>query len=85
MWLIQSNRIKNDCLSVEEAAVSRPLSIQDMIGGYPGTSRGTWAQARYTGTGPHFFKVGRRVFYRPEDVTAWEESSIRVRTDEHVA
>ena len=65
--------------------MSRLLAIEDMIDRYPGTSRQTWAQARYDGTGPSFLKVGRRVFYRSEDVIAWEESSVRSRTDEHVA
>ena len=59
-----------------------PLAIEDMIARYPGTNRQSWAQHRYRGTGPAFFKVGRRVFYRPEDVLAWEEASTRTRTDE---
>ena len=59
-----------------------PLAIEDMIARYPGTNRQSWAQHRYRGTGPAFFKVGRRIFYRPEDVAAWEASSVRTRTDE---
>lgn len=63
-----------------------PLTIEDMIARYPGTNRQTWAQHRYRGTGPAYFKVGaRKVFYRPEDVTAWEESLTRTRTDEYPA
>lgn len=49
---------------------------------YPGTTRQTWANKRWEGTGPAFFKVGRRVYYRVEDVVAWEESQLRTRTDE---
>ncbi|AIK85524.1 hypothetical protein CGLAR1_09755 [Corynebacterium glutamicum] len=64
--------------------MSTPLTIDDMIARYPGTSRQTWAQARFQGTGPAYFKVGRTVFYRPEDVKAWEESQIRVRTDDEL-
>lgn len=60
-----------------------PLTIEDMIARYPGTNRQSWAQHRYRGTGPAFFKVGRRVYYRIEDVLAWEEASTRTRTDEN--
>lgn len=65
--------------------MSNPLTIEDMIARYPGTSRQTWAQHRYLGTGPAYFKVGRSVYYRPEDVTAWEKSQVRTRTDERPA
>lgn len=61
------------------------LTIEDMVARYPGTNRQTWAQARYLGNGPAYFSVGRRIFYRPEDVTAWEDSQVRTRTDEGVA
>lgn len=61
---------------------SYPLTIEDMEARYPGTNRQTWAQARYNGSGPAYFKVGRKVFYRAEDVTAWEESQVRTRTDD---
>lgn len=40
------------------------------------------AQMRYRGDGPRFLKVGRSVFYRLEDVLAWEESQLRNRTDD---
>lgn len=62
--------------------MSVPLTIEDMIARYPGTNRQSWAQHRYRGTGPAFFKVGRRVYYRLDDVLAWEESNTRTRTDE---
>ncbi|MCU1616472.1 MAG: transcriptional regulator, MerR family [Frankiales bacterium] len=29
---------------------------------------------RHLGTGPHSFRVGRRVLYRRDDVSAWIES-----------
>lgn len=63
--------------------MSTPLTIEDMTARYPGTSRQTWAQHRYRGTGPAYFKVGRSVYYRPEDVLAWEEANTRTRTDEN--
>lgn len=62
--------------------MSTPLTIDDMIARYPGTNRQSWAQHRYRGTGPAFFKVGRRVYYREEDVKRWEESQLRTRTDD---
>ena len=62
--------------------MSVPLTIEDMIARYPGTNRQSWAQHRYRGTGPAFFKVGRRVYYRFDDVLAWEESNTRTRTDD---
>lgn len=63
---------------------TQPLSIENMIARYPGTTRQTWAQARFNGTGPAYFKVGRKVYYRPDDVIAWEESQLRTRTDDEV-
>ena len=62
--------------------MTHPLTIDDMVARYPGTNRQSWAQHRYRGTGPAFFKVGRTVYYRPTDVLAWEESQVRTRTDE---
>jgi predicted DNA-binding transcriptional regulator AlpA len=59
------------------------LSIEDMIARYPSTSRQFWAQMRYRGDGPRYFKVGgRKVFYDVQDVLAWEESNKRTRTDD---
>lgn len=62
--------------------MSTPLTIEDMIAGHPGTNRQSWAQMRYRGTGPKFFKVGRKVYYRPEDVDAWIENNLQTRTDD---
>lgn len=58
------------------------LTPDDMVDRFPGTTRQTWAQKRYEGTSPKFFKVGRKVYYRIEDVTAWVESQLKSRTDE---
>ncbi|WP_211439289.1 helix-turn-helix transcriptional regulator [Corynebacterium glutamicum] len=60
----------------------QPLTIEDMVDRYPGTNRQTWSQHRFRGTGPAYIKVGKRIFYRPSDVLAWEESLRRVRTDD---
>ena len=40
------------------------------------------AQMRSRGDGPKYFKVGRSVFYRLEDVEEWEASQLRTRTDD---
>lgn len=63
--------------------MNTPFTIEDLESRYPGTNRQTWAQHRYRGTGPKFIKVGRKIYYRQEDVMAWEESNIRTRTDDH--
>ncbi|WP_061924254.1 helix-turn-helix transcriptional regulator [Corynebacterium simulans] len=57
-------------------------TLEDMVFIFPNTTRQTWAQMRYRGTGPKYYKVGRKVFYRPQDVEAWKESQLRTRTDE---
>lgn len=46
----------------------------------PGTTDAFWAQRRYMGLGPKFVKVGRRVFYRPEDLELWINSNVREHT-----
>lgn len=61
--------------------MSTPLTIEDLMSRY-GMTRQALAQHRYRGTGPAFIKVGRKVFYRLEDVAAWEEAQVRTRTDE---
>lgn len=58
------------------------LTIDDLVNQFPGTTRQTWAQKRYEGGGPKFFKVGRKVFYREADVEAWIESNIKGRTND---
>lgn len=60
--------------------MNTPLTIEDMLARYPGTTKQSWAQHRYRGTGPRFIKVGRRVYYRLEDVEAWEEEQSRTCT-----
>lgn len=62
--------------------MSIPLTPDDMVERFPDTNRQTWAQMRYRGTGPKFFKVGRKVYYRQEDVDTWIESSLQTRTDD---
>lgn len=61
------------------------LTPDDLTQRYEGTTRGVWAQHRYRGTGPAYIKVGRSVFYRREDIEAWEKSLVRTRTDNEAA
>lgn len=46
-------------------------TIEQMMEMFPGTTRGSWSQLRFKGTGPEFFKVGRKVFYSHEAVREW--------------
>jgi len=39
---------------------------------YEGITEKTLADWRYKGTGPRFFRAGKRVFYRAADLLAWE-------------
>ncbi len=39
------------------------------------TSANTLRFWRHQGTGPHSFKLGRRVMYREEDVLAWMQAA----------
>jgi len=45
------------------------------ISHYTGMAKQTHARWRHEGTGPPYIKLGRRVFYRSDDVKAWEESN----------
>lgn len=62
--------------------MSIPLTPEDLTSRFSGTNKQTWAQHRYRGTGPKFFKVGRKVYYRPEDVQEWIENNLQTRTDD---
>jgi predicted site-specific integrase-resolvase len=42
----------------------------------------TISQWRWNGKGPRFFKQGRQVFYRPEDVLRYEERKSRKSTSD---
>lgn len=44
------------------------------------TTTAALATLRHKGKGPRFFKMGRRVYYRLEDVLAAEESAMQERT-----
>ena len=54
------------------------MQTSQMIGIKPATLR-KW---RWEGKEPQFLKVGRRVYYRRDDLTAFLESSIRKSTSD---
>lgn len=47
-----------------------------------GTTEAGLAQMRYRGTGPQFFKVGRKVVYRWSDVRNYLNANTIQRTDD---
>lgn len=55
-------------------------SIDEMVAKFPGTTRGSWAQLRFRGSGPAFFKIGRKVFYSKDAVEAWIKTGTRSQT-----
>lgn len=59
---------------------TKPYTIEDMIQMFPGTTRGSWAQMRYRGTGPEFFHIGKKVFYTPEAVEKYVQAQTRTIT-----
>lgn len=46
---------------------------------------GTLAQWRYLGTGPRYYKVGRKPLYRRSELLTWLEEQARTSTRETVA
>ncbi|ORB68945.1 DNA-binding protein [Mycolicibacterium tusciae] len=49
---------------------------------YLRTTVANLAQLRYTGRGPKFIKVGRRVLYRWSDIADWLDGNTLQRTDD---
>jgi hypothetical protein len=61
--------------------MTKLLTVDDLIARIPGTTKGYWAQLRYTGKGPRFFKPSPRVVvYQEEDVDLWLQASARTQT-----
>lgn len=63
-----------------EMETARLIPAGEMPNYVPGTSQSFWNQRRYMGTGPRFIKLGRKVFYRPEDVDIWISENEQSRT-----
>jgi hypothetical protein len=46
---------------------------------YEGITEKTLADWRYKGTGPAFFRAGKRVYYRLADVLTWEAGRVEAQ------
>ena len=58
----------------DHCTVTMPaLWSQKDLARYLGKSLAWCERARWAGEGPKFFKIGRHVRYRPEDVLEWVE------------
>jgi predicted DNA-binding transcriptional regulator AlpA len=56
------------------------LSPEDEDRAFAGLSRSTRAKMRCAGTGPRFYKIGRRCLYTMGDIEAWIQSRARTST-----
>lgn len=57
------------------------ITPDDLVEKLRGTTRGYWAQLRFTGKGPRFYKPSSKVvLYDEADVEAWIQKSARMQT-----
>lgn len=57
------------------------LTPDDLVEKVPGTTRGYWAQLRFTGKGPSFLKPSPKVvLYEQDTVDKWLRDSTRTQT-----
>lgn len=62
------------------------ITPDDMTVKIPGTTKGYWAQLRFTGKGPGFFKPSPKVVLYDEDIVEeWVRASARTQTGEPVS
>ncbi|QRE79156.1 helix-turn-helix domain-containing protein [Rhodococcus ruber] len=59
-----------------------PLATPADVANYLHTTVASLAQQRYKGTGPKYFKDGKRVLYRWSDIEAYIEARLMSRTDD---
>jgi hypothetical protein len=67
--------------------VNKPPEMSDLgtpfdVAQYLHSTVANLAQLRYTGRGPKFIKVGRRVLYRWSDIADWLDRNTMQRTDD---
>jgi predicted DNA-binding transcriptional regulator AlpA len=66
--------------SKDNTEVSRDLMDTKTLVGWSGLSASFWNNARCSGHGPKFLKMGRRVVYHRSDVEEWLSSIKRAST-----
>lgn len=67
--------------TTEADAQASPYISQEEAGELlGGMNRASLANLRYAGTGPAYYKVGRRILYRRDEVLKWIESTRRTST-----
>jgi predicted DNA-binding transcriptional regulator AlpA len=62
-----------------------PYLNQDAAGAFLGLSARTLERFRVSGHGPNYLKLGRRIAYRREDLTAWADGRRRSSTSDKSA
>jgi hypothetical protein len=60
-----------------------PLLTPDDAARAIGLSKSFLAKSRIDGSGPHFLKLGARVFYDPADLCAWVNRRRRASTSDN--
>jgi hypothetical protein len=61
---------------------SNPSLSPDAAAKFLGLAISTLAKMRLSGNGPVYYKLGRRVVYRMEDLEAWRESRVARNTSD---
>jgi hypothetical protein len=57
------------------------VNVDQLVALVPGTTKGYWAQLRFLGTGPRFYKPSPKVvLYKSSEVLAWIDSTARSGT-----
>jgi predicted DNA-binding transcriptional regulator AlpA len=67
----------------QESTVTMPrLWDQRQLAAYIGKSEAWCERARWEGEGPRFFKLGRHVRYKAEDVLSWIDENVKSSKEE---
>ncbi len=64
---------------MDEKSTRDVFSPKQLAERYDGLTVLTLADWRYKGTGPRFFRAGKRVYYRKVDVDAWEAEGVETQ------
>lgn len=60
------------------------IPASDMPTIFPGLSTQYWNALRFNGGGPVYVKIGRKIFYRRDDIDSWIKGNTYARTDKPV-